>query len=149
MKRAFGLIVFMVAMVSFAACGGSTTSAPAKESVEYTGEGEAKDGISIDEEAISEEAGSYEEVSSEEPSEINYSDANVEMETTPTASDTYISADNFWQGEDYFDLEKYLWMNGADEDNAVDLHCDPAIGSDITGYYAYMHNYDWAVHIDH
>ncbi|MDO4967703.1 MAG: hypothetical protein Q4E70_02985 [Candidatus Saccharibacteria bacterium] len=118
MKKYFCL--FMVTMLTMAltACGEKTTeNTPSEKPVEYTGEGEVQGGIPTDEELAEreEEAKTYEEAS-EEPT-VDYSDANVEMETTPTASDTYISADNFWQGEDYFDLEEYLYMNGASKIN--------------------------------
>ena len=126
MKKYFCLFMVTMLTMSLTACGEkSTENTSAQESVEYTGEGEVQGGIPTDEElaAREEEAESYEETS-EESSEINYSDANVEMETTPTASDTYISADNFWQGEDYFDLEEYLYMNGADKIIYLDEKAD-------------------------
>ncbi|MBQ2638500.1 hypothetical protein IJF91_00315 [Candidatus Saccharibacteria bacterium] len=125
MKKYFCL--FMVTMLTMAltACGEKTTeNTPSEKPVEYTGEGEVQGGIPTDEELAEreEEAKTYEEAS-EEPT-VDYSDANVEMETTPTASDTYISADNFWQGEDYFDLEEYLYMNGADKIIYLDEKAD-------------------------
>lgn len=36
-------------------------------------------------------------------------------ETSSTASGEFVSSDNFWQGDDYFDLEGYCWANGAED----------------------------------
>ena len=152
MKKYFWLFIVAMLMMSLTACDGSTTSTPNKESVNNTGKGEVRDGISTDEELVAheEEVKSYEEAS-EEPSEIDYSDVNVETETMPTASDTYISADDFWQGEDYFDLEEYLWVNGADEVIPCDSHEDPVeeTGNDVASYRADFFDGQWSIMICH
>lgn len=152
MKTYFVFFIVALLMMSLTACGGSTTSAPANESVNNTGEGGVQGQIQTDEELVAheEEATPYEEAS-EESSEIDYSDANVEMETMPTASDTYISADNFWKGEDYFDIEEYLRMNGADEVIPCDSHEDPVeeTGNDIASYRADFFDGQWSIMICH
>ena len=100
MKKYFVMMIVTMMVMSMTACGSSLpegeTAAVAddgssSDSSEYVGEGEVQGGMPTDEEleAREEEAESYEESSED------YSDANVEMETTPSGSDTYISADNF------------------------------------------------------
>lgn len=127
MKKACAISLMTTLVFGLTACGSATaTSTPTEDSAdyEYVGEGQTTGGIPTDEELANREA-EYEQYeaeatestestdSAESTETTDYSDVNVEMETTPTASDTFISSDNFWQGDDYFDLEEYLWMNGA------------------------------------
>ena len=115
MKKNFAFfLALIISLAMFTGCGKKdvqTSETPddvGNYHIDYQGEGEVQGGIKSDEEiaALTEEAESntVDENSAEYP--------NVEMET-PEAISTYISAENFWQGDDYFDLENYLYMNGA------------------------------------
>ncbi len=112
-KRFF--VCFFIAifvMTTVTACGGNTSVAiPATEetvdqnAVDYQGEGQVQGGIKSDEEiaALQEEEQQY----------IDDSTTTEYESNEGYEPDTYIGAENFWQGEDYFDLENYLYMNGA------------------------------------
>ena len=65
MKTYFVFFIVALLMMSLTACGGSTTSAPANESVNNTGEGGVQGQIQTDEELVAheEEATPYEEAS--------------------------------------------------------------------------------------
>ena len=86
----------------------STTDDSDNDSDNYAGEGQTQGGIPTDEELAEREAEADSYLGDDSD------DRNVEMETVPTASDTFIPASNFISG-DFFDIEEYYWMNGASE----------------------------------
>ena len=120
-KNSF-VMFFMIMLFAtvLTACGSKTDNNPSNATTDSSfdanerGEDEFPGKIKSEEElaALEEEARQYEEQGTEANSEPEENPANVDMET-PTAASTYISADNFWQGDDYFDLEEFLYMNGA------------------------------------
>ncbi len=118
MKKNIFCIIAALVMASLTACGNASglESNPETEAefVEYEGEGEVQGGIKSDEEieSLQDEEESYEPEIEYFENEEEEDSANVEMET-PEAGSTYISADNFWQGDDYFDLEEFFYQNGA------------------------------------
>lgn len=109
-KRLFvSFLIVIFAMSTITGCG--SKSAPGVSSTELInseGEGPVQGGIKSDEEIskLQEEEQQYTE--DEEPT-IEYAE---NVDNTGHEPDSYISADNFWQG-DFFDLENYLYMNGA------------------------------------
>lgn len=131
MRKSICLILVAMLTLSLTACGSSSSTSSSSSSgssritfeqepsvnsniEDFSGEGEVTGGIPTDEELAEREAeGDSYATASDDSASFDYADANFEMETTPTAADTFISSDNFWNGEDYFDLEEYYWMNGA------------------------------------
>ena len=161
-KNTFTVILSLCLVLMLAACGKNSNSVNSSAKYDdYHGEGEIQGGIKSDEDIarIDEEIKQYEAEKNKEAEQNEdtwdgaeddtESEINVEMET-PTAFSTYIGAENFWQGDDYFDLENFLYMNGATKvlkggfDSDYDFE---ERDHDITMYKAYFSNPYWIVTI--
>ena len=157
-KRFFAFLVTISMLATLTACGGHGEAVPApveQETKDFAGEGQVQGGIKSDEEiaALQEEEEQYasekpatEEPAAEEPT-VEYAE-NVSNEGH--IPDTYIGTENFWQGDNYFDLENYLYMNGASsvEKGYYDDSWSFQESADkITVYKAHFENPYWYVTI--
>lgn len=116
-----------------------------------TGEGEVTGGIPSDEEIAEREseAEAYDADSADNFDENT--NENIDMSEDLNDSTTYASADNFWQGDDYFDLEGYLRENGATsiKKGHIDFNIGDFVESDdnITIYVADFEHPYWVATI--
>ena len=140
-NRFFCYIVACTLVLGLTGCGNKSASsattapAPVEEAKSFEGEGPVQGGIKPDEEiaALQEEEQQYasEAASEEEPAEF--------VDNTGHEPDSYGSGNfqDYWQGDDYFDIVSYLKANGA---NSVQL-----IGTTTQFYAAYFDNDEWAI----
>ena len=148
-KRNFAKIFILVILATvLTACG---SSKPKDESdnnyVESKSEGNGQGVIKSDEElaALEEEGKQYEEASSTEPED---NPANVDMSAYEPESYGSGNFQDYWQGDDYFDLVGYLKDNGADIVYATNDQSYPVEDStDINMYVASFYGEQWEITI--
>lgn len=143
--RYFSIFLAVILMSTMlAGCGSkdaaaTTESAPNSSSqTEYEGEGQTQGGIKSDEEiaALQEEESSY-----EEEAETEYAE---NVDNTGHEPESYGSGNfqDYWQGEDYFDLAGYLKDNGAIDAYPSDFHYEKVDGP-AELYVSYTKDYAW------
>lgn len=107
MKRLFATIVALMLLVNLAACGGKEASVD---------DGADGNSFSKTETSVSEEMEEMDEVEEQDIQEIAEV-ANIPKDISE------VNPDDYWQGDDYFDLERFLtdcgfsnfnWDNGKD-----------------------------------
>ncbi len=117
MRKSYFISIIAISMVlGITGCGNNTaavaTEAPA-ETIEYQGEGAVQGGIKSEDElaALEAEGEQYEQYAEPEATE----EATPEVAETSTGSwnSEYVSASNFWEGSDYFDIVAFAKANGC------------------------------------
>ncbi|MBR1801723.1 hypothetical protein IJ768_00640 [Candidatus Saccharibacteria bacterium] len=118
------LVSFLVATLLatvLTACGSNSTTVSSSKTDDFHGEGEIQGGIKSDEDLarIEEEVRQYDEAKNDSAEGSNDSDmlaageaANVEMEGHEPDGPGSGNFQDYWQGENYFDLVSYMKDNG-------------------------------------
>lgn len=146
---AFALIT-IVTMSTLTACGNAaaTTSAPAAEAVESEGEGPVQGGIKSDEEiaALQAEEAQY---ADEAPAEESTTEYAENIDNTGHEPEAYGSGNfqDYWQGENYFDLEGYLKANGCDYLAPTNGEDHKKVENGAKAYFTYFNNNTWEIYI--
>lgn len=144
LKKTFAFLLVFILLVSTTACGKDMPASygPGGENYgkEYHGEGEVQGGIKSDEElaSITEEADKWDGQEDEPTYEDN----------TGHEPESYGSGNpqDYWQGNDYFDLAGYLKANGAIDAFPSDSHYEK-VTSNALFYVAYTSDYTWRLMI--
>ena len=115
MKRYFTVFLVFIMVLSLTACGKSHNT-QASGSENYHGEGQVQGGIKSDDEiaALQEEerAGTTDAQQSTSEDEIENNQQPGDSDATPATSE--IDAQNYWEGDDYFDI-----VRCAEDNNCV------------------------------
>jgi hypothetical protein len=112
MKRYIALFAAVILMATLTACGNNT----AADTTEYHGEGQVQGGIKSDEE--------IENLQNEEQQSQNQEAEYVD--NTGNEPDAYGTGNfqDYWEGDDYFDIEAYALANGCSHVNWADANLD-------------------------
>ena len=156
-KNSF-VMFFMIMLFAtvLTACGSKTDNNPSNATTDSSfdanerGEDEFPGKIKSEEElaALEEEARQYEEQGTEDNSEPEENPANVDMEGHEPESYGSGNFQDYWEGDDYFDLVGYLKDNGADKVYATSKYSYPVEdNSNIDLYVASFYNEQWEVTI--
>ena len=161
-KRNFVFILLVVFSMMLTACGpgkAAATSAPKTAEVdeEFHGEGEVQGAIKSDDEiaALQAEEEQYASEASSEP------DDSSDFSEDPDGSEDPINVDNtghepeaygsgnfqdYWQGEDYFDIVSYLRARGCTEIRYYDDSTSETDDeSKATFYVAFFNGHEWEI----
>lgn len=148
-NRFFCYIVACTLVLSLTGCGSATPAAPAQvssgeveEVKSFEGEGPVQGGIKSDEEiaALQKEEQQYasEAASEEEPAEF--------VDNTGHEPDSYGSGNfqDYWQGDDYFDIVAYAKANGCNQISYLDASGSPVKDEYTAGFYTFYFG-DWMI----
>lgn len=141
MKKYFAFfLALIIALGMLTGCGSSLPDAKSDPDIHYVGEGETEGGIKSDEEiaSITEEA-EENSTTTEEPS---YED------NTGHEPDGYSTGNfqDYWQGDDYFDIVAFAEANGCDHIKYADNEANKVNDESEACFYTfYFNDSSWMV----
>lgn len=148
MKKIMSIILVFVMMLSLVACGKSHNT-QVSGSEDFHGEGQIQGEIKSDDEiaALQEEerAGTTDAQQSTTEARTENNQQSDDSDTTPATSE--IDVQNYWEGDDNFDLIGYLTDNGYKGFNAYNSKYEPIRDNNqaVSLYDCYCENFVWRI----
>ena len=150
MKRYFTVFLVLIMVLSLTACGKSS-GASSTSSSDYHGEGQVQGGIKSDDELAvlqeEERAGTTDAQQSTTEDGTENNQQSGDSDATPATSGTGHFED-YWQGDNFFDIARYLNDNGCIQINYLNATGSTTDNeSEATIYNAYFYGCTWKIRI--